>query len=89
MILLFGIINNKNIKIVLDNNISKVNIFKQKDANYILSYNQNKKVMKYHTIKIVPLREFGYVKFNNGEILYYGIMGEMTFIDLTNNIVYY
>lgn len=81
--------NNKNVKIALDNNIGKLSNLKNKDANYLLSYIQNKKVMKYNTIKVVPLREFGYVKFNNGEILYYGIMGERTFIDLTNNIVYY
>lgn len=80
---------NKNVKNALNDNIEKANTFKHKDASYILPYIRNKKTMKYNSIKITPLREFGYVKLNNGEIFFYGIMGEKTFIDLTNDIVYY
>lgn len=81
--------NNKYVKIALNNYLEKIDNLKYKNANYLSNYIENKKTMNYNSIKVTQLKEFGYIKLFNGEVLLYGIIGERTFIDLTNNIVYY
>lgn len=49
----------------------------------------NKKTTSYKAIKVTPLTEFGYLKMKDGSLIYYGIMGENIFIDLSKNQVYH
>jgi len=49
----------------------------------------NKKTTSYKALKVTPLTEFGYLKMRDGSVVYYGIMGDDIFIDLSSNQVYY
>ncbi|WP_221394590.1 hypothetical protein [Dyadobacter sp. NIV53] len=48
----------------------------------------NKKTTKYRPIKVVGLREFGYIQTMDQKVIFYGIMGKRSFIDLSSNQVY-
>lgn len=62
----------------------------QTDSNpqRIIQLFENKKPVKYTVVKVVGLREFGYIQTKSRGTINYGIMGKDAFIDLTNNKIY-
>ncbi len=81
--------NNHFIKDELIKNQNNIDKLKQVDPKSISKYISNKKTTNYFPIKVIPLKEFGYIKTTRNIIIFYGIMGEQTFIDLTNDKVYF
>jgi hypothetical protein len=81
---------NNGVKAYLSKNASQVDSFeKLEDWSRIAQRIENKKTKKYVPIKVAPLSEFGYIKLTDNQVIFYGIMGTPTLIDLTNNKVYY
>lgn len=80
--------NNNHVKNFLRENINKYKTYKEINPNHILQYMKDAQAIKYIPIKIAPLREFGYIEMKSKEIIFYGIMGDHTLIDLSNNRVY-
>lgn len=81
---------NIEVKRALDRYSSNIDSLQYKSSLYAEKLLKDKnKVDRYVPFKVVPLREFGYLKTASGKLIYYGIMGENTFIDLSSNQVYY
>lgn len=81
--------NNASIKKTLLKQQKNIDKFKEEDAQSLSKYILNKKTTNYSPIKVISLKEFGCIKTNKNTVVFYGIMGENTFIDLTNDIVYF
>ena len=81
--------NNSNVKDVLLKQEKNIDKFKKIDSESLNKYLLNKKNINYSPIKVTSLKEFGYIITNKNKIIFYGIMGERTFIDLTNDKVYF
>ena len=80
---------NNFVKEYLSRNLNNHDSFKKADNwSRILSRIENSKTQKYVPIKVTPLNEFGYIKLADNKVIFYGIMGSLAFIDLTNNKVY-
>lgn len=79
---------NENIKNGLKKLEKKYSTFTVKSGGYLFSHIINCKKIKYYPIKVLPLKEFGYIKLKNQSLIYYGLTKDSIFIDLSNNIVY-
>lgn len=80
---------NNGVRVALDNYRAKLGVLQKENPDYLEHLIINKKNAKYRPIKVVPLKEFGYIEMNSNQLIFYGIMGDKTFIDLTDNRVYY
>lgn len=81
--------DNSNVKSTLLRQQNNIDKFREGDVQSLNKYILNKKIINYSPIKVTSLKEFGYIKTNKNIIIFYGIMGERTFIDLTNDKVYF
>lgn len=75
------------VKAALNKYSDKLELLKKEQPDYLADFITTKNI-KYMPIKVVPLKEFGYIEMNSSQLIFYGIMGDKTFIDLTNNRVY-
>lgn len=77
------------VKAALNKYSEKLNSLKEESPDYITHFLAEKKhIIKSRPIKVVPLREFGYIKTKSNQLVFYGI-SRTVFIDLTNDKVYY
>lgn len=81
--------NNRYVKDFLIENKSAYKSFEEVAPLSIYDLIKEAKIIKYHPIKVTPLREFGYIILQSGKLVLYGIMGKSAFIDLSNNRVYF
>ncbi|MBB5440875.1 hypothetical protein HDC92_004579 [Pedobacter sp. AK017] len=79
---------NIGIKRALSNNRNRLPLLKKEGPDYLAHFFINKKNHKYMPIKVLPLKEFGYIEMNSSKVIFYGIMRD-ALIDLTNDRVYY
>ena len=80
-------IKHSQVKIALEKYKNRLDQLRNAPVNYLDSLIINKRTYKPVPVKILPLREFGYVQTHSGKLIFYGIGG--AFIDLTNSKVYY
>lgn len=77
------------VKAALKSYSEKKLLLKTESPDYLERFIVNNKRIKYRPIKVVPLREFGYIEMKTNELIFYGIMGQDIFIDLSNYWIYY
>lgn len=70
----------------LVNNLYRYNTLKKQNSDQLAIF-LNKDHWRYVPIKVIGLREFGYIQLENNEVIYYGIMGSVL-IDLKYRRVY-
>lgn len=75
------------VKVALNKYRDKLGLLKKEGPDYLERF-ITKKSIKYVPIKVVPLKEFGYIETTSNQHVFYGIMGDKTFIDLSNDRVY-
>lgn len=77
---------NINVKKYLSKNLNQVDLYeKEPNPDRVIKLFANRKTSKYLSIKVTPLREFGYIQSGSGEVVLYGITKDHTFIDLSSN----
>lgn len=79
------------VKQYLAENVSTLDSFeKDTDVERLLKLIRNKKTFKPipMAVKILPFKEFGYIKTEDGNIIFYGL-GKDSFVDLTSDRVYH
>jgi hypothetical protein len=79
---------NIGVKAALHNRQNKRSLLKKEGLDYLAPLFVNKKNFRYRPIKVLPLKEFGYIETNSNQLIFYGIMGD-ALIDLTNDKVYH
>lgn len=80
---------NANVKAALNNYKNKIGELPKEGSSYLEHFLLNKNIIKYMPIKVGPLKEFGYIETSSNEFVFYGVMEETVFIDLTHDKVYY
>jgi len=80
---------NKQIKKALASHVRHIEKLEKGDVMDIKNIIINKKTNRYRPIKVTPLKEFDYLKMGDGRLVYYGIMSDDIFIDLSENQVYH
>lgn len=67
---------------------SRIESLPKDDFAHLRLLLENKTRYRYRPIKVLPLKEFGYIETATGDTVFYGIMGPDGFIDLTANRIY-
>lgn len=79
---------NSGVKTALNNYKSKIEELPKEGSDYLEHFLSSKKIIKYLPIKTGPLKEFGLIKTSSNEFIFYGVMSDSVFMDLTYDRVY-